>query len=57
MKHLLKEQMSEGRRYRNLQQARERHEDIKFLQGFKTAKNSVEFRHTSGNMGQLNSKT
>ena len=32
-------------------------EDQKYLSGFKTAQNLSEFKHTTGNMGQLFSKT
>jgi hypothetical protein len=32
-------------------------EDMKFIIGYRTAKNSVDFRHTTGNMGMLFSKT
>ena len=32
-------------------------EDMKFISGYRTAKNSVDFRHTTGNMGMLFSKT
>lgn len=31
--------------------------DIKYLNGYRTAENQYDFRHTAGNMGQLDSFT
>lgn len=31
--------------------------DIKYLNGYRTAENQFDFRHTAGNMGQLDSFT
>ena len=54
---MLMEQMQASNRYKHDRNLREKTEDNKYLSSFRVAKNSLDFRHTTGNMGQLFSST
>ena len=57
MREIYDEQVRANQEYLDKQAELKRLQDQKYLSQFKTAKDKAEFRHTTGNMGMLFSKT